>query len=515
MRKFFPILLLLLQLTPLAARPIDPVLPHALQVDMKRIAETWHILDCHAQTIWPGWSGFRDVPFLIAYPNGMELLIGHPSPPDGFQRVPGTDVDGKAVYLNRTHADQSPMHGPFNYGGGIIRYGKTKSLPTINIKAGAGRYEADLSADETPPQLRNASDKTILMYLHELFHVYQGTIYNYRYGNLQYNPTTNFAVYADVEGQALEAAYLATDASEQRARLADFLAARKLKRNAMTVLEGQQEAEDELLEGTATYVEARAAELLNEGFVSTMKPGDDPQFRFFNNASFWIDQKRIFLQKNREQSLEARNNCYFEGCFQALLLSRLAPGWQRRFFQAGDFLETVIDSVLGLTPEAMQAASAGLETRYAMAALRTKHSRQVESRDAAFNRIDKRSGRTFIVNFKPIKEYVTPDFRGECYKMGLKELAEAGIKKVELFDILFEGRETPMIKDQLYYIKWVDTTLHDTGKGYTLEYNKKIGSDIYTDATLTTEGFTLKAPKIKVTDRQSRVKISILAKIRE
>ena len=485
-------------------------LPPALRYDLKRVEETWNILDQIADQIWPGWVGYREVPFLIEYPNGLRLLIGHPSPPDGFEPVTGVTVAGKAVALNRSHVDQTPIDGPFNYGGGIVSFAKAQ---TVNMKAMLTRYEPDLAQEALPVPLQTASDKTILTYIHELFHVYQGTVYHYRFGNLQYNPTAGYAVYADIEGQALEKAYLTQDQAERRRYLADFLEARASKRNEMTRHEGQCESEDELMEGTATYTEIRTCELLKEGFGSVIGPDEDPLYHHFENADAFIAQKLRYLQENRAQTLEAKNNCYFFGAFQGLLLSRLAPGWQETFFQDQRFLHTDLDSVLALTPAQRQQARQRLDTGYDIQGLRRLHGDYIKARDAAFQRMDARSGKTYVINFKPVREYVTPEYRGETFQVGLMVIAEKGIERLALQDILLEGKETPIIKDQLFYLKWVDTETPAGQKGYTLDYEGKEGEDVYINAIVRCGGFTLKAPKLRVTERPNRIKFSLLAKV--
>lgn len=72
-------------------------LPDYLRIELKRLEETWNVLDQFAGRIWPGWKSYRDVPFLFEYPNGVRMLVGHPSPTDEFILVPGVEVQGKKV----------------------------------------------------------------------------------------------------------------------------------------------------------------------------------------------------------------------------------------------------------------------------------------------------------------------------------------------------------------------------------------------------------------------------------
>jgi hypothetical protein len=67
--------------------------------------------------------------------------------------------------------------------------------------------------------------------------------------------------------------------------------------------------------------------------------------------------------------------------------------------------------------------------------------------------------------------------------------------------------------NQLYYFKVVDTGWKKRKTGYTIRYKAKEGEDIYTGVTLTTPLFELKAPKIRLTEEPSRVKIRLLSRV--
>jgi hypothetical protein len=71
------------------------------------------------------------------------------------------------------------------------------------------------------------------------------------------------------------------------------------------------------------------------------------------------------------------------------------------------------------------------------------------------------------------------------------------------------------MQDQLYYLKWVDTDAKPDEKGYELTSSRQEGDGIFYDAVFKTRGFTLSAPKIQVKERPSRVKVTVLSKIKE
>ena len=90
-----------------------------------------------------------------------------------------------------------------------------------------------------------------------------------------------------------------------------------------------------------------------------------------------------------------------------------------------------------------------------------------------------------------------------------------GIERIQIRDVVFEGAASPIVQDQLFCVKWIDTEAKPGEKGYTLTFGKKEGEDIYIDAVFTTGGFTLRAPKIHVHETPERVKVTILAKLKE
>lgn len=494
-------------------------LPDYLRIDLKRLEETWNVLDRFAGRIWPGWTGYREVPFRFNYPNGVQMLVGHPSPTDGFELVPGVEVRGRKVYLDRRQEIPLELRPPLSGGGGIIPFGKDRTVPMVDLHMAPVAAERPKDgpgpAGQGTAEPPFSSESQILVNIHEIFHCYQGTLYRYRYGNLHYNTDTNFATYAEVEGLALENAYLEPDEAAARDALKDFLAARVLKRESMTEEERNEESEDDLMEGTAVYAETMALELMKQGYEPVIGPGDDPSFRGFRDVDRYLRAKLEMLKNNRTLTMDSRGKCYPYGCFQALLLSRLFPGWQAGFFQEGRFLDKVLEERLGLAPADLRARAAGLKDRYPLAEISNRHGQLIRERDQALAMIRKRSGRIYVVDFKPLREFLAPKGRGQAYEFGLVNIFPQGIESIEVEDVLFRGEKSPMVLDQLYYAKWVDTRSRVPGKGYTLRYGRKEGEDVYVDAEFRTAGFVLRAPRIRVRDIKSMVKVTVLAKLKE
>ncbi len=217
-------LLLLVLLGPLPSAPAaesSPAqdLPEYIRVELKRLEETWNILDQYAAKVWPGWTGYRDVPFLFEYPNGVRLLVGHPSPMQGFEPVSVIEVQGKPVHWDRSREIPLDLKPPILGGGGPLMMGGEKIVNTVRLTMSA------LSASPPSPRARREqprplnprdSENQILINIHELFHCFQRGVYHYRFGNLQINTDVDYAVWSEVEGLALEKALLAPDPAEAR-----------------------------------------------------------------------------------------------------------------------------------------------------------------------------------------------------------------------------------------------------------------------------------------------------------
>ena len=228
-----------------------------------------------------------------------------------------------------------------------------------------------------------------------------------------------------------------------------------------------------------------------------------------------IDSKLDYLREQSLVTLNSRGKCYPYGCFQALLLSRLFPGWQEGFFKDQKLLDQVIGEKLAMSDEERGKIAGDLKTRYEYEEIVKRKTERINNRDAAIEVIRGRQGRTYIINFKPVREYLTPKWRGESFSVGLMVIAPDGLESMAIRDITLEGKATPIMQDQLYYIKWVDTETPLDIKGYSLEFSGKEGEDVFLDAVFRTKGFLLKAPKIQIRERAGRTKVSVLAKIKD
>jgi hypothetical protein len=239
-------------------------LPEPAAIEMKRLQETYRVLDFTAEKVWPGWKNYRDVPFLFEFENGLRLLVRHPQPPSPFQPVEGLKVESRQVFADRSAVTAKPLVAPLLAGGGPIPFGtgadgKPVQVVRINLRSATGSP----NDDDAPARIR--SEEQISVYLHELFHCFQRTLGLQVFGNLRINADTRFAAYSEVEGLALGRAYAEKDPAKASEYLADFLAARRARRTAMNLMQQYQESSDEFNEGTATYAQVRTYEILRSG----------------------------------------------------------------------------------------------------------------------------------------------------------------------------------------------------------------------------------------------------------
>jgi len=500
---------LLLALSLSAAQDKAPEIPDAVKIELLRIEETYNVLDLAAARVWPGWTDYKDYPFLLNFENGLRVLVGHPNPPEGFVPVPDLKVAGKAVHADVRKVEPLRLEQPLTGGGGITSYGELNGKPiqTVDISLGRFKPNVEMSGDHY------RTENQILLYVHELFHCFQKEHVQVPYPNFRYNPDTGFASYSEIEGAALEKAHQTADPQEAKRCLADFLAARALKRKDMEEYDRRAESGDEVREGTAVYSEVRTLEAIKQGFKPGLTPARDPYYGEFKDADTFLGRYRERLAKTKADTFNYLK-CYEYGCFQALLLQRLFPGWQEAFAAGPAFLDEEIRKRIAIPDDASVAKR--FEDVYGFNAIQERHRKAVEQRDAAYRMITAREGRSYIISLKPIRQYLSgfEDKTRKSWSIGLMYIFPDGLGPVAFDDVDFSGTTIPTETNQLFYVKVVDTDWKTRDKPYALSFDKKEGDDVYFNAVLTTPLFTLKAPKIRIRADERRIKISILARIK-
>jgi hypothetical protein len=491
-------------------------LPRVVITELKHLEETYRVLDVAADKVWPGWTDYRNVPFLFEYRNGLKVLVGHPNPPAGYELLADVRVENKSVAVDRRNLLRLELEAPLRATGGIIRYGATDEgdpVETVHMRfSAAGTRNSD-----GRPVWR--AEHQILTFVHELFHTFQNAHFiPFAFGNLHYNPDVHYATYSEIEGQALLAAWQERDQRKAVERLEDFIVARDLKRRSMTAQQRGEESADDLREGTANYAMVRTLEVLRESdFTARLSPMEAPSYNGFRNVGPLIDQHVQQLRLVSGQIDDPKAKCYEYGAFQALLSQRLFPGWQRSLAGGeSDFIDQEIRRRLALEPSKQAAIERRLGRLYPIDSIRAKTARVIGGRDAAFRDIRARKGEVYIVDFKTVGVSVESLFPlRDSYRLGWHRLYPKGTPGVTLDDINLSRIDVPFEAGQLYYLRLVGTAAPH-GAPAAFSVNGAMAADgSYVNATVTTPHFTLRAPRMRIDAEGDRVKIKVLSRVKE
>ena len=316
--------------------------------------------------LFPGWD-FARAPVLLYRPGVQDVLLNHPSPPDGFIRYTGRHPLGNEVFHVRndsTHFDLDGQNTADEVGGERVLIvadpvstmrSQLQSLPFMPDDA-REEWLANWSFLGSPYDL-------ITTILHEGFHVYQyeqtdkfadETIIT-RYPLL--DPVNN--ALHEVEGAILLAAARSDDAAFQHEALRHFAAVRMTRHARLAPDVADYEMRNEYVEGLAKYIEYRfykdghgltaAPEMyLDEGFSGY---GDRLAERMEEQHMF---SERLFtgdiaVNNDRFGAGNLRFKLYPMGALEGLLLDAVAPSWKSRIFEPGVYQSTLLVDAAALS----------------------------------------------------------------------------------------------------------------------------------------------------------------------
>ncbi len=489
-------------------------LPAAIAIELRRLEETYRVLDAVADKVWPGWTGYKDVPVQLGFENGLKVLVGHPNPPAGFEPLRGTTVAGRRVSFDRRKLSGLELKQPLSCGGGIVPFGEAGGESVRIVDMRFTRVPDDPGAATA---LFRTED-SILILVHELFHCYQEENIPTSYGNLNYNADAHYAVYSTIEGQALARAYEEPAPEAVRAFVKDFLLARELKRKSMTSQQAKEESSDDVREGTAVYAEVRTLEVLRSGYSPRLSPADDLSYGGFKDIDALLAKYISRLKFHKDNIFEAKGKCYDYGCFQALLLHRLAPGWQAGFTGNPRFLDEELAKAVPLAKEDRDNADKHFRALYGLKAFKAKAEKAMADRDSAYRAAASTKGRTYTISLKEIGQFATLPAPGRrSFRLGLMSIFPDGVGKLVYDEVEIDLGRKPALADQIYHYKIVDPSPKKGVPPLTVaaeKTDKDESGRIYTNAVVTTPLFTLKAPKIRIQESENRIKIWVLARVK-
>jgi multidrug efflux pump subunit AcrA (membrane-fusion protein) len=510
--------LLLVASAPGAAAPIATRadIPPVVLLHLRHLEETYRVLDIVAPKVWPGWTTYRDTPFLLEYPNGLRVMVGHPNPPaDEFEPVEGVQVEKMKVAIDRRKLLPIPLEAPLAAGGGPIGYGTTTTGQSVRVVHMQFRTVGNRTDSPNSTRSGRATDEQILIYIHELFHCFQFTRFApARYGNLQFNADANYATWSEVEGLALDAAYAEKDSAQALERLKDFIVARQIKRRSMTEQQSGEESADDMREGTATYSMVRTLDTLRDvGFARGIAAEDDPDYGGFRDIEPMLKDYVDRLRASAKMTANPKGKCYDYGSFQSLLSERLFPGWQEAVTK-GSFIDAEITKQLAMSDAERARVEQRLADRYHVSEIRTRVTAELEPRDAAWRTIRARRGRVYVIDMKAAGQYLDTVFPANGgFALGIGRLYPNGVDAVKFNDVELSRVTVPLETAQLYYVRIVDTAPKKGDHGYVLTGQKQPDGS-YVNATVTTPLFTLKAPRLRVGESAGRIKLQVLSRVK-
>jgi hypothetical protein len=479
-------------------------------IELKRLGEAYYILDQFAKDVWKGWDDYMNYPFLFTFQNGLRILVGHPAPPAEFVPYTEVKVHGLSLYIDTTNLNNYVVRQPLLCGGGILTLGSfnNKSVTIVDIS-----FISPASFHQDNPDSFNG-ETTIITFIHELMHCHQPIIREYRYGNLMIDPDLNFALFSDIEGQALLQAYEQNTLNESLPFLKDFCVARSLKLKDLSSSEKISNACDEFCEGVAVYSEFTILASVKKGFKSSLSADIDQNYTCFAAIDSLLNKYTDQLKSSTGNTLEVHEKTYWYGCFEALILDRYFPSWKSDI-ENGAWLDQLIRKNVDISIKDSLLTMRRFRNIYHLDSLKNKHNAIISARDSTYKMFQKRKGRIYTIDFTPISQFPGSlvDKSVKNYVLGWTYMYPEGINKLKFDDISISFNKVPVEIDYLYLVNIVDIDSITNKDPYKLEYESFDNNGFFYNVTITTPLFSLKAPKVSISESNDRVRFTIHSRV--
>jgi hypothetical protein len=488
-----------------SSRITEPV-----KIEINRLGEAYQILDQFANDVWNGWNDYLNYPFLFTFQNGLRILIGHPSPPPEFTHYPEFKVHGLSLYIDTTNLNNYTVKQPLLCGGGILSLGSFNNKP-VTIVDISFISPSSFKVDD-PDALKG--EATIITFIHELMHCHQPEIREYRYGNLMIDPDLNFALFSDIEGQALLQAYEHGTLNESLPFLKDFCIARSLKMKDLSKSERILNGCDEFCEGVAVFSEYTILTLIKKGFMSSLSAESDPDYKYFTDTDSLLGRYIGNLRNSTGNSLEVHEKTYWYGCFEALLLERYFPSWQSDI-ENGAWLDQVIRNKASISLSDSLHAMNRFKDIYHLDSLKNMHGAVISARDNTYTMFQARKGRIYTIDFKPVSQFPGSlvNETVKKYSLGWTYMYPDGIEELKFDDVSVSFNNVPVEINQLYFVNIVDIDSDTHKHSYNIKYDSADNNGFYYNVIITTPLFTLKAPKVSISETNDRVRFTIHSRV--
>lgn len=350
------------------------------EAEKARIIEAQHLRRATGDEILPGW-GKAAIP-VILYNEEYAFLTGVPAPPpDGWRTVrsnqqrgtawevvPGDDIQGEPYYRQALSGGVTPQAFTVKIGETYAATLTTFEYFPISMRSQLQENFPEFLKPIFPYRiyidlLVSGSDQYVTLILHEAAHAYQGDQAedrlvageqaNYDFEKNYPWDDANLREDWQAELDALTLALRAETDEETKLLAQQFLQIRLARRQSAGLSTDliNFERYREWVEGIGRYAELSVYRLANEH--TEYSPAQETiHIPDFNNYEKY-DQRwaREIDQMKRLASDASERRFYYTGMAQAVLLDRLAPGWQTQLFEPGVWLEDLLAEAITTATE--------------------------------------------------------------------------------------------------------------------------------------------------------------------
>ena len=306
--------------------------PGISQTDRIRLAEAFRLGDKIGNRVWKNWD---KTPFaVILVTPDYEFLIRHPNPSKDFTAIGYDSLLKSNIYFRKRQYQTSFL----------ATFPAVNGLSTVVV----GQAENTYKKTSTP---------WVVTILHEHFHQLQDTqpnIYkdiealNLTRGDATGMWMLNFAFpyekpevkehFALITKQLSEALQT-TDKAEFTAKVSAYLKARQELQNLISADDYKYLSLQLWKEGIARYTEHRIAKLAAEKYKPSKEFRALKDFKSFETVAKQTIETTLSELTAYKIENEKRELFYSLGASEALLLDRINPDWQSRYFTDKFYLE--------------------------------------------------------------------------------------------------------------------------------------------------------------------------------
>jgi hypothetical protein len=493
-------------------------LPKALKIDLLHLKEAYNILDLYAKDIWPGWNDYDKYPVLFVYPNGLKMLTGQLNPPAGFDSVKGFLLRGKKIYIDRRGQNSENLDYPLliqeNIDELVSFYDDENKAITIRLekdKADQPAYDkyAKLYGRKNM-QVGSKGEEQILSIIHKLFHQFQRPSFKTTFSIPAFNCDLNYAIYSEMEANKLEKILSSADTENAKQYLKDFLVSRNLKNKSINSKDRKAVSAIELYEGTASYAELKALQLMNSRFTAdSALLNEDKHYSGFKYREQLINNRTEWLGQISKHTFLSNLKAYPYGCAQALILDKLFPKWKELIAADGSSMDQILSRLVKIRkPERLDIAGR-LSSEPEFASALERHSQPVSARDSLCREILSPKGRVFVIDLKNFQDFIYPENADELFQVGSMRIYPNGIGNYSMNNFELKCGSLPVIFPFKNFIKIISRHPLSNEDEYKLTYSGKDGADTFYNAALSTDAFELKAAKLRIIKNKDRIKLVV------